>query len=685
MHTGTPLHELANLCAVDTETTGLNSWKGDRPFMITFYDECGNSGAYFWEVDPFTRKPRYEESELKTLRRFFKQKKRTCVFWNAKFDMLMLASAGIPYLCGNFEEGMYAMHCVNTIEFNYGLKEISTKYLDMGNEDQKDLKRAVVAARRVGKTLGWTLGPAVAADYWMAMDKCLVYGIRDTERTMRMWLELDDWLDEEEVRPSYELEKKLFPVVMRMEQRGVRIDPVQTRREKRRYQAKAYQHLQELRAAAPEITNFNSDAQLRKHLFSPRKKGGGGGLGLKPTKLTPTGLASVSMKAIGHIEHPFLQTFFRYGAATKAANDFFGKYMELSVKDEHEDYWVLHCNFQQVGPKTGRFACREPNLQNVPDAEASRSIVPVQARAPFGPRTGYWWIGFDYQQQEIRVFADVAQEPFLLAAIAEGQDIHDASTNRAWGGADNPVAVRAAYHALELDGTNSASGSERWVLVQEANEKFAEFEGLERAEAWLASFNYDIIKAEKSVMKKRSRGNAKMLSFLKIYGGGVKAAMDLLRTDYTKAKQVLDDYDAAFPRIAEYSDELIAEAEIHGFIRDRYGRKLRIPPDRPYVCVNYNVQGSSASFVKNRMVALDEYLYPNVEEFDMHQVLTVHDEVIVEVPIPQDAAEEEVLKERIKTIAGIMQDHGGHFGVPLPLDIELMRNSWTDKEVYEIN
>jgi DNA polymerase I-like protein with 3'-5' exonuclease and polymerase domains len=652
--------------------------------MITFYDDCGNEAAYYWDVDPYTRIPRYDAGELDTLRAWFSDPARKAVFWNAKFDMLMLQAAGIPYLLPDFEEGMYAMHCVNTIEYNYQLKYISDKYLKMDKDDQKDLQKATIAARRLGKKNGWSLGSAVAADYWMCMDLCLTYGLRDSERTMRMWLEIDEWLDQEEVRHTYEIEKRLFPTVLRMERRGVRIDPKSVRREKRRYQAKAWQYLQELKKAAPQIENFNSDAQLRKFLFEPKSKGG---LGLKPTKFTATGLPSVSMKAIGHIDHPFLKTFFRYGAASKAANDFFGKYMELSVKDEADDYWVLHCNFQQVGPKTGRFSCREPNLQNVPDAEASRSIVPVQARAPFGPRPGYWWIGLDYSQMEPRVFADIAQEKFMLQAIDDGVDLHDACTNKAWGGKDNPPAVLAAYRALEFDGTLSAKGSEINRLTQEAVKRYMTKSRteMEAAEAFLRDFEYNIVKAEKSLGKKNSRGKAKMMLFLKIYGGGPAAAADLMGVTYDTAAQFLKDYDEAFPRIPEYSDELTRQARLKGYILDRYGHKLRIPEDRPYVCVNYMIQGSCASFVKDRMIAVDEYLTPNVEKFNIHQVMTIHDELVLEVSEPKTSLEEVALRKRIRRVARIMQDHKGHFGIDLPLDIELMREKWTVKEDYKIN
>ncbi|MFA7257612.1 MAG: hypothetical protein WC047_08575, partial [Kiritimatiellales bacterium] len=78
MQYGTSIEQLDLVCAVDTETTGLNSWTGDRVFMVTFCDAYGKKAAVYWDVDPFTREPRYEAEDVASLKRFFKNKKRTC-------------------------------------------------------------------------------------------------------------------------------------------------------------------------------------------------------------------------------------------------------------------------------------------------------------------------------------------------------------------------------------------------------------------------------------------------------------------------------------------------------------------------------------------------------------------------------------------------------------------------------
>lgn len=696
MRYGVPLSKLSPLCAVDTETTGLNSWTGDRPFMVTFCDEYGKEAAYYWEVDPFTREPKYDQIEIDELRRFFKKQTRTAVMWNAPFDMTMLESAGIPFL-QNFEEGMFAMHCVNTLEPSIGLKQCGDKYLGFDKEDQKDLKDAVKKARREAKKKGWKIAKDLEADYWLAMNLCLKYGLNDAKRTMLLWLTLQEWMTEEEVWDSYNKEKKLLPIVLRMQNRGVRIDPKTVKREIKNNAVQEIVWFKRLQEMAPQIDNFNSDAQLRKFIFGSKKEGG---LALKPGKLTATGLASVSAKALKDIDHPFLNALFKYRAASDANQNFFRKYRDLAVKDPDLDYWVLHPSFHQVGPVTGRFACRQPNLQNVPNALTTRSREPIQARTPFGPRPGYAWLAADYKQLEVRIFADRSKEDTLLNAILSGRDMHTECANKAWGGLAhiNPAALKAAVHSLELDGTSTSGESRELVLetwdrigynpklktVEAGRMPQGDLRSPEEAAAarWLEAFEGNIVAAEASLHKENSRAKAKMLLFLKVFGGGAKAAADLMGCTFEQARDFLKEYDTAFPRIQEYSKELSKQALKNGFIRDAFGRKLRVPADKAYVCVNYIVQGSAASFIKDRMIAVEEYLeYARSRGADIWQVLTVHDEIIFEIKKMQGRG---IPMRHARAISEIMQDHGGHFDVALPLDLEYTEGSWNNKEKIKL-
>jgi len=169
---------------------------------------------------------------------------------------------------------------------------------------------------------------------------------------------------------------------------------------------------------------------------------------------------------------------------------------------------------------------------------------------------------------------------------------------------------------------------------------------------------------------------------LKIFGGGANSASDLMDCSYEQAFQFLKDYDTAFPRIVKYAKALAKEAVLNGYIVDCFGRKLQVPEDKPYVCVNYKVQGSAASFIKDRMIVVEEYLvHLRLRRTTIQQLLTIHDEIVFEILLNKLG----VAKRHIRGIVEIMQDHTGHFDVEMPLDLEYTENSWKDKRTINLD
>lgn len=87
----------------------------------------------------------------------------------------------------------------------------------------------------------------------------------------------------------------------------------------------------------------------------------------------------------------------------------------------------IHANFKQAGTVTGRFSCGEPNLQNVPkpDTEVGKKL-----RGLFwGGRKDYCLVVGDYSQIELRVLAYYSNDPTMVQAFVDGEDIHQASAN----------------------------------------------------------------------------------------------------------------------------------------------------------------------------------------------------------------------------------------------------------------
>ncbi len=667
------LRELRGRVACDTETTGLSAWAGDRPFIFTFCDEDGRLAYLRGQVDPLTRAVAWLPEQLRVLQWHFNRKDVEHVFFNAKFDIQMSESVGLTIARRDaIHDVIFAAHACNSLELSFKLKYLAARYLRFPADDEKALKSSTQSARAKGKKLGWKLAEDLQADYWMA-DRalCKEYALNDAERTIMLHLLYDERMDELKVRHTYEEERQLLVrVTMPMEARGVRVRERTLAKEIRVHEAKLKKFAKVLTDIAPAV-NPRSPKQLGQLLY--------GELGLTCSSWTDSGQPSVDGASLEALDHPYPKALVKYRAMEKALESFFYKYRDLAVR-QPDGLLILHPGFNQVGPVTGRYSCRNPNLQNVANALTTRSSEPIQARTPLGPRPGMFWLHADYSQLEVRIFADVAQEEFMLDAIAKGRDLHTECANKAWGGKDNPAAIRAAIHALELDG----SGTEHSLLVLEAWKRVKHHPKLilpsTTAKRWLELFNWDIVKAEKSLEKTTTRAKAKMLLFLKVFGGGAAAAADLMGVLEDEARTFLEDYDRAFPRIGRYIRQLSNEAARHGYIINQYDRRLAVDPDKPYRAVNYMVQGSAASLLKNRMLACEEWCEKQrARGIGIWQILTIHDEIVFEVE------EKYALhKPTLRQVKQIMEDHGGRFSVPLPVEFALTRQSWAvkDKEIH---
>jgi DNA polymerase-1 len=163
---------------------------------------------------------------------------------------------------------------------------------------------------------------------------------------------------------------------------------------------------------------------------------------------------------------------------------------------------------------------------------------------------------------------------------------------------------------------------------------------------------------------------------VKIYGSGTKAVMKTFQCSEEEARQLLKDYDRAFPRIYEFSKAYAREAADNGYILTRYGRRIPVEKDTAYRAVNYLVQGSAADLAKRGMTKVGNYLKES--GYDAHLVAMIHDEVVVETN------KKHAFKHVLRNIAKLMSDHEGHFSVPLPVECEKVTKTWAEKVAVEL-
>jgi len=663
------------LFAVDTECTGLDVWHGDRPFAISIFNEQGEYSYAEWEVDPFTREVYPPRADINLLRKFLCNPQITKVFHNAKFDIRMLHKlTGVA--CVNMHDTYYMLHGYHTEEVR-ALKPLCQKLLDIPADDQKDLRDEVARCRTLARKKNYNIGVSIENDYWLPRHLnpknrlCQRYCIQDTERTMLLFKFLEPVLIQNDTEQWYEFQRRLFPAVYEMETRGVRVLIPKIHEEIAKYRNEKETSLKTLRTDYnwPDF-NPNSPKQVATLLFNK--------CGLSPTIYTASGQPSTGIQAIeGMADNPVVILLRRYKTAEKATGTFLEKYMRVSVKELGED--IIHAEFNPVQPRTDRFSCKNPNLQQIPSKQSSRSIVPLDGRMFFGPRKGYLWASYDYHQVEGRIFADVAQEPSMLKALEEGRDMHTECTLRIWSGIGNPKTVRRAMQALEISAVHT--GAHRPPLVLQTLKRLCERYHLDYelqpakiATRWLDEFEWNIVAAEKSLDKKNTRNHAKDFLFARIFGGGLGAIQRALRCSVREAEELLTDYNHHYPLVDQRIKEAAREARRNGFIFTRFGKRVNIPDEKYYRAMNYMVQGSAAGLMKLALVRCYDFLKKN--RLDAYLVLTIHDELVFEIR----CIEEKELREILWTLGQIMEDSQGRLTVPTPVELSVATENWMKKD-----
>jgi DNA polymerase I len=141
--------------------------------------------------------------------------------------------------------------------------------------------------------------------------------------------------------------------------------------------------------------NMNSPAQLKALLYT---------IGIKTT--------DTNEKTLNKIDHPLINKIIEYRGQNKLVTSFGEKFLaRVSARTGK-----IHCEYDQLGTVTGRFASKNPNLQNI--------VQGAEYRSCFIAEPEFKMITADYSQAELRLLGDVSGEPKFIEAYAKGLDLH---------------------------------------------------------------------------------------------------------------------------------------------------------------------------------------------------------------------------------------------------------------------
>lgn len=323
-------------------------------------------------------------------------------------------------------------------------------------------------------------------------------------------------------------------------------------------------------------------------------------LGLTPVKKTKTGPSTDADSLNKMIDlHPIIVDLLRYREVEKLRSTYADALPPLIDSDGR-----IHATFKQTDTTTGRISSEMPNLQNIP----VRSSEGREFRRVFVAPSGSMILTADYSQIELRVLAHLAQDPGLIDAFARGADIHTATAAKVFG----------------IDESKVDPDHRRFAKV----------------------VNYG-------------------LAFgMEAYGLGQRMGVPT-----EQAKEILDDYFSAFPNVHAFMDKTIAETKTKGYTETLFGRRrninelasdnFRIRQMGERMALNAPIQGSAADLFKLSMIDVDKAL--ETGGFSTRTLLSVHDEMVFEVPEVEREKVTGVIRETMQSVAELI--------VPLVVDV----------------
>jgi DNA polymerase-1 len=288
-----------------------------------------------------------------------------------------------------------------------------------------------------------------------------------------------------------------------------------------------------------------------------------------------------------------------------------GTYIDALPQLVNPETGRVHTCFNQAVAATGRLSSSDPNLQNIP----IKTPLGREIRGAFIAEPGNLLISADYSQIELRVLAHLAGDETLIEAFRRGDDIH-------------------AQTAMNVFGPDSGMDPHQ------------------------------------------RRSIAKMINYALLYGKTAFTLAKDIGVTPQAAQKFIDAYFAGFPRVRTFIDRTLEEARVSGVVKTMYGRRRLVPElnsrngqmrsAAERVAVNLPIQGSAADIMKRAMIDVHAALasYP-----DARMILTVHDELLFEVPEARAAQVAEVVRECMQSAAPLV--------VPLTVDVGIGAN-WKD-------
>ena len=345
-----------------------------------------------------------------------------------------------------------------------------------------------------------------------------------------------------------------------------------------------------------EEFNLASPKQLGEVLFNKMK------IVEKPKK-TKSGQFSTSEEVLSKLsgDHLIVEKVLEWRSLQKLLNT----YVDALPKQINPHSLRIHAEFNQAVASTGRLSSNNPNLQNIPIRNPRGREI---RKAFICDNDNYVMLSADYSQIELRVIACLSEDPNMILAFKNDQDIHSSTAAKV--------------------------------------------------------FNIDI-----NEVTSEQRSNAKTVNFGIIYGVSAFGLSNQTSLSRNESKELIESYYEAYPKLKNYISSQINFARENGYVETILGRRRYlkdINSRNPIVrgasernAVNAPVQGSAADIIKLAMISIQQKISKN--NFKSKMLVQVHDELIFEI----HKSELKEMKEMIKN------EMENAFDIKIPLKVDM--------------
>ena len=551
------LLENSNEFCFDTETTSLKAVEAE---LVGVSFSVKENQAFYMPINSNYEKAKQQIQQFTNI---FNDDKKLKIGQNIKYDIIVLNSYDIDVKYPLFDT-MIAHYLIEPDQ-RHNMDYLADTYLDyktikidelIGKKGKNQLKMSDISVETIKD-----------------------YACEDADITLKLKNILLPKVKEQDLLELFNtIEMPLVKVLANMEINGVKLDIEEIKTYSIALQKELTYVEKKIYELAGEEFNIASPKQLGIILFEKLK------VTDKP-KLTKTKQYSTGEEILVKLKdkHEIIEQILEYRSLSKLISTYVEPLPELVNPKTNR----VHTSYNQAVAATGRLSSTNPNLQNIPIREERGRLI----RKSFIPTNeNYTFFSADYSQVELRIMAHLSEDPAMIEAFNNNEDVHTATAAK-------------------------------------------------------------IFKKDISEVTKAERAQAKSANFGIIYGISAFGLAENVGISRKEAKKLIDSYFETYPKVKEYMDKSIQQAREDGYAKTIFGRKRKLADinSRNHLvrsmaernAINAPIQGASADIIKIAMINIYKRFVE--ENLKSKMILQVHDELNFDV-----------LKDELETVKHIV-------------------------------